>query len=87
MKKMSLESMFGDEKIDIDCPACSHNFSAKFKEVMGDKHIIKCPGCGQDIEINHDDTTKKTLTDSNKALGELDESLKKLERTFKKFGR
>lgn len=80
MKKLTLESMFSDGELDANCPVCQHKFIVKFKDVVKDKSIVTCPECKQDIELIHEDTTKKTLKDSSKAL-------KEFEKAFKKLGR
>lgn len=87
MTEFTLESLFGDEKIEVDCPSCDLEFYISFKDVMNDKSIVQCPGCRQDIEFVHDETTKNTLTNSDKALKKFDKSLKELNKTFKKFGK
>jgi len=87
MPKIDLESLFGDENLDIDCPQCQSSFSVKFKKIMVDGSVVKCPHCQVDIQLNHDETTKKTLSDADKALRKFDKSLKNLEKAFKKFGK
>jgi len=87
MPKIDLESLFGGEEIDIDCPQCQSNFKVKFEEIMNDGSIVKCPHCQVDIQLNHDETTKKTLSDADKALRKFDKTLKNLEKAFKKFGK
>lgn len=87
MTEMDLESLFGDEKLDIDCPQCQSKFSVRFKEVLTDGNIVQCSHCKVDIHLNHDETTQKTLTDSDKALKEFNKTMNKLEKTFKKFGK
>lgn len=87
MKDLSIENLFGDADLDMECPACQHNFTFKFNEVLSDRSIIICPQCQQEIEIVHDDTTKTTLANSTKALDDFNKSMKKLEQAFKKFGR
>lgn len=87
MPKNSLESLFGDDKIDIDCPQCQHRFKVKFKDVMKDGVVVNCPSCRTDIELQHDDTTKKTLHDAGRSAQNFDKSLEKLDKTFKKFGK
>lgn len=87
MKDLTLESMFGDADLDAECPACQHEFTVKFSQVMNDRSIVQCPGCNQDIEFQHDDTTQKTLRDSNKALKDFNKSFSELERTLKNLGK
>lgn len=85
--EIDLETLFGDEDLDIDCPQCQSSFKVKFREVMTDGNTVQCPHCQVDIQLNHDETTKKTLSDVDKALGEFNRTLNKLGKTFKKFGR
>lgn len=77
MRDLSLESLFGDGDLDVDCPACEKTFQIKFKEVMTSGSTVTCPSCNQDIVINHDETTEKTMKDGNKALKEFEKALKK----------
>lgn len=84
---LDLESLFGNEDIEIDCPQCQSKFSVKFREIMTDGNIVQCPHCQVDIQLNHDETTKKTLSDVDHAFGEFNKSFKKFERTLKKFGK
>lgn len=85
MKDLSLESLFGDELIDIDCPTCNTEFQVEFSAVMEDGSSVVCPNCKQEIVLNHDETTEKTLKDSSDALKEFNKSMNDLEKTFKKF--
>ncbi|WP_442951508.1 MJ0042-type zinc finger domain-containing protein [Paenibacillus sp. GYB004] len=87
MPNTTLESLFGDEKIDIDCPQCQNRFKVKFKQVAKDGSIVSCPSCHTNIELRHDDTTKKTLTDADKASRDFEKTLNQLDKTFKKFGK
>lgn len=87
MKELSLESLFGDADIDMECPGCQQHFTIKFNEVLNDQSTVDCPSCNQTIEIVHDDTTKETLSNSTKALGDFEKSLQNLEKSFKKLGK
>jgi transposase-like protein len=83
----SLNKLFDDEKLPINCPVCSHNFNVKLREMTKDGSIVQCPACKTDIELQHDTTTKKTLRDIEKATKKFEKSLNDLEKAFKKFGR
>lgn len=80
MDTLDLNSIFGDEELDIKCSGCNHQFKVKFKLVMNDGDKVKCPSCSEDIAIVHDDETKKAISDSN-------QELKSLEDSFKNFGK
>lgn len=83
----SLNKLFGDEKLSVNCPVCNHTFKVKFRQVTKDGSTIQCPACKTNIKLEHDSTTKKTLRDCEKATREFEKSLKDLEKAFKKFGR
>ena len=85
--KINLETLFGDEALDVECPQCHSHFKIKFREVMKDGNVVQCPQCQVNIQLNHDETTKKTLTDTDKAIKEFNRTMDKLEKTLKKFGK
>lgn len=87
MTKLSLESIYGDADFPMECPACKHNFTFKFKLALNDGNVIKCPGCNQDIKLEHDETTKQTIENATKQLEEFNETWKALGKTMKKFGK
>lgn len=80
MLRLSLESLIGDEPLDFNCPECGHKFKIKVKQVIRSNSAIVCPNCQININVEHDETTKKALKDSEKAL-------KEFEKTLKKFGK
>ncbi|MNW47239.1 hypothetical protein D3C74_245640 [compost metagenome] len=83
--KLSMESLFGDEDIEIECPSCDVTFKVEFQKILEPGSIVVCSGCGQEIELNHDETTEKTLKDANKSLNEFNKSFDKMAKAFKKF--
>lgn len=79
MDKLDLNSFFGDQDIDVECPNCNHEFGVNFKIITVEGSSVQCPNCDTEIVFNHDETTKKTLKDTQKAI-------KDFEKTLKKFG-
>jgi len=77
MSELSMESLFGDSEIDFECPSCNGEFEVLLQDVMDDGSIITCPHCNQEIRIDHDDTTKKTLHDGQKAINEFNKTIDK----------
>lgn len=87
MNNLSLESLFGDADLAIDCPTCQQNFTFKFSQALTDGSVVQCTHCGESITLKHDETAQKTIDDSSKALNDFNKSMKDLERTFKKLGK
>lgn len=87
MTNNPLGRIFGDQQLDIDCPQCNASFHVKLKDVMQDRSVVRCPECKTDIKLIHDDTTKRTLRDSERAAKDFEKSLDDLERAFKNFGK
>lgn len=83
----ALNKLFGNESISLKCPVCKHRFNVKLSEITNNKSIVQCPACKTDIELEHDQTTKKTLRDSEKATKKFEKSLNDLEKAMKKFGK
>ena len=83
----TLNKLFGKEPISIECPVCKHHFKVKLSEIINDKSIVQCPACKTDIELEHDQITKKTLKDSENAAKNFAKSLDDLEKTFKNLGK
>ncbi len=77
---LDMESVFGDQPLEMQCPGCEYQFTVKFKDVMKEGNQVICPGCNEPIQIKHDETTTKTLRDGEKAL-------KEFEKTLKNFGK
>ncbi|WP_273483598.1 hypothetical protein [Desulforamulus ruminis] len=74
--QLSLESFFGDQKLDIKCPGCEHVFKLSFSDALQEGRFVPCPSCNSDIELIHDDVTKKTIADAEKAIKEFEKALK-----------
>lgn len=87
MKNLSLESLFGDADLDMDCPACHQNFTFKFNHALTDGSVINCSHCGQEIKLVHDETTQKTIDDSSKALNDFNHTMRNFEKTLKNLGK
>lgn len=85
MKDLTLENLFGDEEVEVDCPSCNKTFQVEFKKVLTPNSSVECANCGQEIVINHDETAEKSLKDADKSLNEFNKSFDKLEKAFKKF--
>ncbi|WP_374718175.1 MJ0042-type zinc finger domain-containing protein [Neobacillus sp.] len=85
MKDISFDDLFGDQEIDLECPECNGTFQVEFAIISKDNAEVTCPHCNVTIRMEHDDTTKKTLRDSDRALKDFNKSLNDLERSFKKF--
>lgn len=77
---LDIDSVFGDQTIDITCENCNYIFDVPFRELAEDQSIIVCPHCKAKIRITHNDETKKTLKDVNESLKELDKTLNSLGR-------
>ena len=78
MKKLNLNNVFGDETLDFECPACKHTFKVKFSNISKDGSLVTCPACNQDINVIHDETTKKTVRNISDGLEKFNKSLKRL---------
>ncbi|WFB60538.1 MJ0042-type zinc finger domain-containing protein [Paenibacillus sp. BR1-192] len=85
MRDLTISSLFGDADIDMECPSCNTTFKVKFQDVLEEGNSVICPGCNQEIRIEHDQTAKKSLEDGNESLHEFNKAFKDLEKTFKKF--
>ncbi|MBK7682269.1 MAG: hypothetical protein IPJ26_07270 [Bacteroidetes bacterium] len=66
------------QSVKIDCPECKRSISVTIKQVANDA-LVKC-SCGQGIQLQDSNGTKKSIKDINK-------SFKDLENTFKKLGK
>lgn len=73
-----LNSLYGNKKIKINCGNCNNFFEVPFKSVIKDESKVMCPTCNKEITVHHDETTKKTINDTSKALKDLERSFKKL---------
>jgi len=85
MAKLTLESLFGNEYIDYNCPKCNHEIKIRFGEVLHDGNSIECPNCRVKIEFTHPQETKNAINNMSRALNDLEKSLKSLEKTLKRF--
>ncbi|WP_417842979.1 hypothetical protein [Thalassospira sp.] len=63
-----MNNPFGNQKIDIDCPACHKSFKKSIGD-LSNKRSIKCPSCGVDIKIEGD--LGRQMRDLDKAFGKL----------------
>lgn len=81
---IKLDDLFGDQEIDYTCPSCEKEFGIKFTEIQHDNSEVTCPHCSVKIEFKHDDTTKKTIKDSEKALKDFNKTFNDLGKTFNK---
>ena len=86
MKDLDLNKMYGDQKVDIKCDACEKIFQVPFMAVVEDESSFVCPHCQSDNIINHDETTRKTLSDIKKSLDEYNKKIEKFNKEAKKFG-
>lgn len=77
---VDLEKLLGDQQIELECPGCNRAFKVKFKDISRDGAKMRCPGCGRDIAISHSAESQRTLRNVNKALRDLERSLKRLGR-------
>ncbi len=69
----------GKEKVPVSCPSCKRKHSATLNDVSRGK-VIKC-SCGTNIQLSDQSgSVKRGVSDINKAF-------KKLDETFKKFGK
>jgi len=68
------------QKIDFNCPECGLKNKVTLEQIEK-QIIIKCSDCNKDITlIDKDGSAKRSVADINKAV-------KDLENTIKKFGR
>ncbi|MMZ65581.1 hypothetical protein D1872_279920 [compost metagenome] len=85
MVKLSLDDLFGDQEIDLECPTCNKEFQVMFSQISEDNSEIQCPNCNVVINMQHDETTKRTFHDSEQSLDEFKTTFSELEKSFKKF--
>lgn len=67
------------QTVKLDCPDCKRSIPVSVKNIAEEK-VIKC-FCGKQIQLKDDGGTHK------KAIRDINSSVKKLEDTFKKFGK
>lgn len=72
--------MFGDAKLDMNCPNCEKEFKVKYKQLSKPGNKIKCPHCRENITITQDNKTKRELDGANKALKDLDKTFKNFDK-------
>jgi len=77
MSDFDFSSLFGDSKIDIDCPNCNRKITFSLNDVG---KTIKCPKCSTLINLKKDSSFDNSVKS-------VDKSLKELENAFKKFGK
>ncbi|MEV2284671.1 hypothetical protein ABND12_12745 [Paenibacillus larvae] len=75
MDELSLESVFGNGKLNIKCSNCKNVFEFMFKDIPKPDSILTCPDCGQNVIVGHDEDTKQKLLDAEKALKDLKKDL------------
>lgn len=75
---MDLDKLIGDQRIEIECPGCNRAFKVKFKEISRDGATVRCPRCSRDIAISHSAESERSLRNANKALRDLERTLKRL---------
>lgn len=68
MSKINLDSLIGDEKVDMNCPGCGHKFKVKFKNISKSGSKVKCPKCRSNITVEQDNKTKRDFRETNKIL-------------------
>ena len=76
MSDLSFDKLFGDAKLDVECPNCNKKIKFTLKQV-GTK--IKCTHCSSQISLEDDNNSVKN---SKKGI---DKSLKELSDAFKNF--
>ncbi len=67
------------QTVNVNCPECNGSITISLKQVA-DEVIVKCK-CGQEIQLSDSDGTNQ------KAIHDVNKSLKNLENTFINFGR
>ena len=80
MSGLNVDSIFGSQELDSECPGCGHQIKVSFHDLAREGNEITCSGCHKPITIEHTPETAKGLKDANKALRDL-------ENTMKKFGK
>lgn len=78
MSKLDLDSVFGDQELNFQCPGCGHRFPVKFRELSREGNEVLCPSCRRSIVINHTAETRRGLQQVNKSLQDLERTLKRL---------
>lgn len=69
----------GKQTVKVDCPACKRSITVTLLQVAGET-LVKC-SCGQKIQL------KDSKGTNQKAINDINKSLKDFENTLKKFSR
>lgn len=67
------------QSVNVNCPKCKRTMMVSLKQVA-DEVSVKC-NCGQGIKL------KDSNGSNRKAINDINNALKNLDNTFKKFGR
>lgn len=68
------KNIFSAANLDIECPSCNHKFT--ITDTLEDGSKVQCPACKVDIELQHEESDKKTLDDIDRALADFERELK-----------
>lgn len=74
---LNFNNVFGKANVDISCPKCNRKFSITLNQIGT---TVVCPSCRKSIFLQES-------TDSSKNISNIDKSLRKLDKTFKNFGK
>jgi len=70
------------EPLEISCPSCNRKITVTFKDAMN-KKLVKCSGCGQEIQLSPDSKLKKGLKDFNDTVKNVEKGIEKLHKKLK----
>lgn len=74
--KFDVESLYGDQETEIDCPNCDRDFKVKLKSVIRNGSQIYCPHCQSAITVNHKLGSAEALASANRSLKGIERSIK-----------
>ena len=75
--------MLDNSKIQISCPECNTQFQVRLIQVANEE-TVTCPGCHKQINlVDKDKTVRKSLKDTDKAIEDLQKSLKDIKIDFR----
>jgi transcription elongation factor Elf1 len=69
----------GRQTIKLNCPTCKRQFSVSLRQVANEE-TVKCI-CGQQTQL------KDNNHSGRRAIGDINQAFKDIERTFKNIGR
>jgi transcription elongation factor Elf1 len=78
---MGMSFDLGNVKISFQCPECKFSNSVTLNQVQRGETII-CSGCHNNIKlVDKDASTKRGIEDVNQSFADLDDTIKKFNRS------